>query len=99
MTSIDEQAARWAVRLASEALPAEEQRQLERWLQSDLRHRGALIRARAHWVELDRLAALHGPVTVEPPPATAHRPQADADFAIGGSAKGTGCSGRCTATQ
>ncbi len=75
MTTIDEQAARWAVRLASGALPSEEQRRLERWLQADPRHHGALIRARAHWVDLDRLAALHGPLTAEPPAATAHGPQ------------------------
>lgn len=59
MTTIEEQAARWAVRLASEALSAEAQRQLQHWLQADARHRGALIRARAQWVALDRLAALH----------------------------------------
>src|SRR5579862_811361 len=59
MRTIDEQAARWAIRLASEPLPAEKQRQLECWLQADPRHRGALVRARAHWSDLDRLAALH----------------------------------------
>jgi len=59
MRTIDEQAARWAVRLASQPLPAEEQRQLDCWLQADPRHRGALVRARAHWSDLDRLAALH----------------------------------------
>jgi transmembrane sensor len=59
--NIDEYAARWAVRLASEALSVEEQQQLERWLHADPRHRGALVRARAHWADLDRLAALHRP--------------------------------------
>ena len=63
--SIDEQAARWAVRLARAALLPEEQRQLDAWLSSDVRHHGALVRARAHWVDLDRLAALH-PGAVEP---------------------------------
>lgn len=58
MTSIDEQAARWAVRLAGPPLPAQQQRQLDDWLQADVRHRGALVRARAQWTDLDRLAAL-----------------------------------------
>jgi transmembrane sensor len=69
MTSIDEQAARWAVRLASGVLPGEQQRELERWLQSDLRHRGALVRARAHWSDLDRLASLHRPLREAVPAA------------------------------
>ena len=70
MSSIDDQAARWAVRLSSEALPPEEQRQLEHWLQADVRHRGALVRARTHWTALDRLASLH-PRGLEPQAAAA----------------------------
>ena len=69
MTNIDEHAARWAVRLASEALSVDERQQLECWLHADPRHRGALVRARAHWAGLDRLAALHRPAGA--PPATA----------------------------
>jgi len=74
MTNIDEHAARWAVRLASEALSVDERQQLECWLHADPRHRGALVRARAHWAGLDRLAALHRPAG-EPPATAANRPR------------------------
>jgi len=57
----DLKAAEWAVRLNSErALSAEEQRELDQWLATDTRHRGALLRARAVWADLDRLAAMRG---------------------------------------
>lgn len=59
-TKIDIEAAQWAVRLRIRQLTAEEQLALERWLEADSRHRGALLRARAVWVDLDRLAALAG---------------------------------------
>ena len=61
--SISEQAARWVVRAAARALSPEQQRELDVWLNADPRHRGAYIRARAQWVDLDRLAALHGPAS------------------------------------
>jgi transmembrane sensor len=53
-------AAEWAVRLNERSLTLEEQAGLDRWLQADVRHRGALLRAQAAWVDLDRLAALAG---------------------------------------
>jgi transmembrane sensor len=53
-------AAEWAVRLNERALTAEEQAELEQWLVADSRHRGALLRARAAWADLDRLASLAG---------------------------------------
>ena len=53
-------AAEWAVRLNERPLTAKEQAELDRWLDVDTRHRGALLRARAAWVDLDRLAALAG---------------------------------------
>jgi transmembrane sensor len=62
METISERAARWAVRTDGGALSPEEQRELDTWLAADSRHRGAYVRARAQWVDLDRLAALHGPV-------------------------------------
>jgi len=49
------------VRADAGALTPDEQRELNTWLEADPRHRGAYVRARAHWVDLDRLAALHGP--------------------------------------
>jgi len=63
---ISEQAARWAVRVAAGRLSTAQQRALDAWLNADRRHHGAYIRARAQWVDLDRLAALHGPASSEP---------------------------------
>jgi transmembrane sensor len=62
---INEQAARWAVRSDAGPLGPDEQRELNTWLAADPRHRGAYVRARAHWVDLDRLAAIHGPASPE----------------------------------
>ena len=53
-------AAEWAVRLNERSLSVDEQAELDRWLGADSRHRGALLRARAAWADLDRLAALSG---------------------------------------
>ncbi len=61
METISELAARWAVRADAGALSPDEQRELDTWLAADSRHRGAYVRARAQWVDLDRLAALQGP--------------------------------------
>jgi transmembrane sensor len=63
MESISEIAARWAVRCHAGSLGSDEQQDLDTWLAADPRHRGAYVRARAQWVDLDRLAALHGPVS------------------------------------
>lgn len=58
MATIDEQAAAWAVRLDRGPLSPVEQRELDAWTAADPRHQGALIRARAQWAGLDRIAAL-----------------------------------------
>jgi len=58
---IEAEATEWAVRLETEVLGAEEEALLEAWLAADARHRGALLRARAIWANLDRLAALSAP--------------------------------------
>src|SRR5258706_4301322 len=55
-------AAEWAVRLNERALTAQERTELDQWLDADTRHRGALLRARAVWADLDRLSAMAGPV-------------------------------------
>jgi transmembrane sensor len=55
---IDSEAARWVVRQHAGALATEEQAELDRWLQGDSRHPGALLRARGVWLSLDRLGAL-----------------------------------------
>jgi transmembrane sensor len=62
LSVIDSTAAKWAVRLAAGPLPADAQAELDAWLETDVRHRGALVRAQAMWLDLDRLAALapHG---------------------------------------
>jgi transmembrane sensor len=69
---IDQEAAHWAVRLAVRTLTAEERSELDRWFEADPRHRGALLRARAAWTDLDRLAAVGAHPTergAEPPTA------------------------------
>jgi transmembrane sensor len=58
MATIDEQAAHWAVRLERAPLSPAEQRAFDAWVAADPRHQGALIRARAQWADLDRVAAL-----------------------------------------
>jgi len=63
METISELAARWAVRADAGALGPDEQRELDTWLAADSRHLGAYVRARAQWVDLDRLAALQGPAS------------------------------------
>jgi transmembrane sensor len=70
---INELAARWVVRVDSGSLAPEEQVELDAWLNADPRHRGAYVRARAHWVNLDRLATLHGPASAEAPRIDARR--------------------------
>jgi transmembrane sensor len=55
---IDFEAAHWVVRLHADALAVEEQAELDHWLEGDSRRRGALLRAHAAWLNLDRLAAL-----------------------------------------
>jgi transmembrane sensor len=64
---IDLEAAQWAVRLDARPLTGEEQAELDQWLAADSRHSGALLRARAGWVNLDRLAALAGRGPSAPP--------------------------------
>lgn len=59
----NEVAARWLVRLESGPLSADEQRELDQWLDTAPHHRGALIRARAVWADLDRVASVAGTET------------------------------------
>jgi transmembrane sensor len=56
--TISEEAAQWAVRLHQGSLTPQEQGELDAWVAADVRHEGALVRARAAWLDLDRLAAL-----------------------------------------
>jgi transmembrane sensor len=57
---IDAEAAAWAVRLSRGSLSNGQQAELDAWLKADTRHRGALVRSSAAWIDLDRLAALAG---------------------------------------
>jgi transmembrane sensor len=76
--SIDAQAAEWTVRLSSAPLDSDSQRELTAWLEADVRHRGALVRARAAWLDLDRLAAL----AAEPPRDSLAEPTSSAKAGI-----------------
>ena len=69
----NEEAARWVVRLDAGALSEEEQREFDAWLEAAPHHRGALIRARAAWVDLDRIGALAGGSTTTEPTAVTDR--------------------------
>ncbi|WP_338333463.1 DUF4880 domain-containing protein [Acetobacter sp. LMG 32666] len=66
--SPDEAAAGWTARLDKGPLSAGEQQALQQWLEQDIRHKGAFLRAKAIWHASGRLAALEGPRT----PAIAH---------------------------
>ncbi len=50
----------WVMRIDGGALPEEQQRELDAWLEADTRHLGAFVRAQAVWVDMDRVAALRG---------------------------------------
>lgn len=67
-TSPDEAAAQWTARLDKAPLCASEQQAFQQWLEQDIRHKGAFLRARAIWHASGRLAALTGPKA----PALAH---------------------------
>ena len=59
--SPDEAAAGWTARLDKGPLSAGEQQALQQWLEQDIRHKGAFLRAKAIWHASGRLAALQGP--------------------------------------
>ncbi len=65
---IDAIASQWAVRLDAGDLSSDEQASLDAWLAADPRHEGALARAEAIWLDLDRVTALHraAPAPVRP---------------------------------
>jgi transmembrane sensor len=72
---IDLEAAEWAVRLQLRQLTAQEQAELDHWLDGDMRHRGALLRACAAWADLDRLASLAGGPRAAARPGTQPPPE------------------------
>lgn len=64
--SVDEQAARWVMRADASPLTSQELAELDAWLIADTRHRGAYVRARARWLDLERFDALAATSEVEP---------------------------------
>lgn len=65
---VESQAATWAVRVAERALAPSEQARLDAWLAADPRHLGALVRAQALWLDVDRVVALGSGTAREMPP-------------------------------
>lgn len=55
---IDHEAAEWAVRMHARPITPDEQAALDHWLQESPSRIGALLRARATWTSIDRVAAL-----------------------------------------
>jgi transmembrane sensor len=60
LNEIDLEALRWLALIERGPLPPQEQRRFAAWVASDIKHRGAMIRARAASLRLDRLAAFAG---------------------------------------
>ncbi|KXV70098.1 DUF4880 domain-containing protein [Acetobacter cerevisiae] len=59
--SLDDVAARWVVRIDRGSLTEQEKDDLETWLQTDIRHKGAFLRSQAVWHATDRAKALYSP--------------------------------------
>lgn len=66
--SPEEAAAGWTARLDKGPLSTGEQQAFQHWLDQDIRHKGAFLRAKAIWHASGRLGALQGPKG----PAIAH---------------------------
>lgn len=62
---IEEEAALWAVLLKDGPLRAEDQCAFDAWVAADPRHSGALLRAQAIWLDLDRVGAIGAGTAVE----------------------------------
>jgi transmembrane sensor len=60
LNEIDLEALRWLVLMERGPLRPEEQRRFATWVAADVRHQGAIIRAQAASLRLERLAALAG---------------------------------------
>jgi len=60
LNEIDLEALRWLVLMEGGPLQPEEQRRFAMWVAADVRNQGAIIRAQAASLRLDRLAALAG---------------------------------------
>ena len=60
LNEIDLEALRWLTLMERGPLPPQEQSRFAAWVAADIKHQGALIRAQAASLRLDRLAALAG---------------------------------------
>jgi transmembrane sensor len=67
LNEIDLEALRWLALMERGALSPEEQRRFSAWVAADIRHQGAIIRAQAASLRLDRLAAFAGGRSVVEP--------------------------------
>src|SRR3546814_15773150 len=74
---IDTQAAAWAVRSAERPLDSAEQQQLDAWLEADIRHLGAYVRAQALWLDIDRVVALDGGTQRDCPTPVREHPRSE----------------------
>ena len=66
-SEIDEEAARWVIRLDREGRTSRNQAELDAWLAEDARRAGALLQAEAAWTLLDRAELLQKPSPVPTP--------------------------------
>jgi transmembrane sensor len=74
LNEIDLEALRWLAVLEHGPLPRQLQARFEAWVAEDIRHQGALIRAQAAGLRLERLAAFAGGRSVlQPPPQIPER--------------------------
>ena len=72
LNPIDLEAIRWVLLMESGPLSPEEQRRLDQWIAESSRHQGALIRARAASLRLDRLGAFAGGLSIVEPAPSRH---------------------------
>lgn len=85
----DDEVMRWAIRLDSRPLDADEQRALDAWLLADERRHGSLLRAEAALAYLDRGRALAEPMEVPP----VHTPLGRRALLVGGTIAGLALTG------
>ena len=74
LNEIDLEALRWLAMMEHGPLSSPEQLRFQAWVAADIRHKGAIIRARAASLRLERLAALAGGRSVLQPPPRAILP-------------------------
>jgi transmembrane sensor len=75
LNEIDLEALRWLALMEHGRLAPQDQVRFQAWVAADIRHKGAIIRARAASMRLERLGALAGGRSVvEPPPRRAILP-------------------------